>query len=232
MKTRLSLAALAVAALLALALPALAETPSQLARRVQKANQKINTLSASYLRLSRFVAVGPNAGRQVKATGRLLWSRPWNLRLEQDQPRQQLVVATAETVWWVRAARKRADVYPTSRFTSGLKPLMEALGGLASLEDTFVVAKPTRQEAAALADTLTLALEPKIKRADLVRLVVWFDRRSLLPRGFRMVTLVGDVTDYRLREVKVNQPLPAGAFSYKPPPDFKVRDHRGAPPAR
>lgn len=231
-KHRLTFVALMIAALVLAGGAAWAETPSQLAKRVQKANQKLNSLTAAYTRISRFVAVGPNSGRQVRASGSLLWGRPWNLRLAQDKPREQLVVANDKIVWWVRASHKRADIYPVEQFTSGLKPLMEALGGLASLEETFVVDTPSPKEAAVLEGALTLALVPKVKRADLARLVVWFDAKTLLPRGFRMVTLVGDVTEYRLKEVKANPSVPADSFTYKPPEGFKVRDHRPSKPAR
>lgn len=225
-KLRQMIPGLVMAVLLLTASFAQAETPAQLATRVQKANAKLNNLAADYMRISRFVALGPNSGRQVKASGRLLWARPWNLRLEQAKPREQLVVAGPQAVWWVRASRKQADHYPVAQFTSGLKPLMEALGGLSNLGDTFVVASPTANEAKAADGAPALALIPKVKRADLARLVVWFDAGSLLVKGFRMVSMVGDVTEYRLSNVKANGPVAEDAFTFHPPGDFKVRDHR------
>lgn len=208
--------------------PAMAETPAELAARVQARNKSINTLDADYTRISRFVAMGEQSGRQVKAAGRLFWRRPQLLRLEQDAPRKQLVIADLKTVWWVRADRKRADLYPIEQFTTGLKSLMDAIGGLASLEETFTVAAASPDETKAAEGAPVLALIPKVKRADLARLVVWFEPETLVVKGFRMVSLVGDVTGYRLRQVKVNQPVPDGAFKYTPPAGFRVTDHRRA----
>jgi outer membrane lipoprotein-sorting protein len=75
-----------------------------------------------------------------------------------------------------------------------------------------------------------LVLLPRQRRVDLKRLVVWFDPADLVLRGFRLETLVGDVTEYRLSGVEVNPSLEPGLFAYEPPADFRVRDHRQQPP--
>jgi outer membrane lipoprotein-sorting protein len=206
---------------------ALAAQPdaADLAAKVQKRYQKVQALTADYNRTSRFMAGGGQAARQVKAKGRLFWRRPVSLRMEQAEPKAEQVVTAPQGVWWVRPKRKRADLYPLEQFTAGLKSLLDVLGGLAKVDQDFRLEPPTPAESA-LSDGPVLALSPKVKRVDLKRLVVWFDAKEMLLKGFRMKSLVGDVTEYRLTNLKINPDMPDEIFTYKPPVGFKVRDHR------
>ncbi|KMY69011.1 hypothetical protein AAU61_05565 [Desulfocarbo indianensis] len=198
---------------------------AELAASVQKRYQKVHSLSADYTRHSRFLAGGGQGAREVEAKGRLFWKRPLSLRLDQAAPKPELVVTTPQGVWWARPQRQRADLYPLAQFTTGLQSLLDILGGLAKVDQSFNLETPTPQESQAASGPL-LVLSPKEQRADLQRLVVWFDAKELLLKGFRMTSLVGDVTEYNLSGVVVNPELAGDAFSYIPPADFQVRDHR------
>lgn len=207
--------------------PALAEDSAALAKRIQARYQKVSSLAADYTRTSSFVALAGLASRQVKGSGHLIWARTLRLRLEQEKPRQELILAAEGQAWWLRPAKKRADVYPLDRFTSGLTPLLQALGGLASLDADFVVSRPSPAQAAGGPEGgLSLLLNPRQRRADLKALVVWFNQDTLLLSGFKIINLVGDVTTYLLQNVKANVPVEAKLFSFDPPRDWRVVDHR------
>lgn len=225
---KIGLLTLAVAAWLIMATGvSFAQSPAELAVRVQARYQTIQAISADYERSSEFVATGGLNQRKVQGSGRLIWARPDRLRLEQDQPRPELIVAGTEGVWWVRPKRKRADLYPLKQFTTGLRPLLDVLGGLARLDQSFKLAQPTAAEKEAAGQSLPLVLTPITTRADLKRLLVWFDSDQLNLKGFRLTSLVGDVTQYRLVNLKINPSLAKDAFSYSPPQGFRVKDHLG-----
>lgn len=198
-----------------------------LAAKVQARYQQIHNLSAAYHRKSLFVAAGNDSERTVEGQGSLLWARPTSLRLEQEEPRKELIVTQQGSVWWVRPQRGRADVYPLDRFTTGLRSLMDALGGLARVDESFTVEPPGDEDrpASAVAQNV-LVLKPKEKRADLKRLVLWFSPEDMVLQGFRLVSLIGDITEYRLQEVRVNVGLAADSFVYQAPSDYKLTDHR------
>jgi outer membrane lipoprotein-sorting protein len=227
--------ALALACLVTAGLPAVgqcgrAEDVSDLAARIQKRYQNVKSLAADYSRASRFVSLGAQGGREVSGSGRLLWARPVKLRLEQDSPRRELIIAGGGMAWWVRPQRKRADLYPLGRFTGGLTSLLDALGGLSRLDKDFKVSLAAPALAAeAPAGSLVLSLEPRHQRADLKQLLLWFGPEDLLLRGFAIYNLVGDVTIYRLERVRINVPAPAKDFAYQPPVDYRVADHRPLP---
>lgn len=221
---------LALIVILAWALPAAAEEPAALAARIQARYRQIDTLTADYQRHSRFKALGEESGREVSGSGRLYWARPLNLRLEQETPRGELVVTSGREAWWVRPEREKADLYPMDNFTAGLKPILDALGGLARLDQDFTVRAPAAGEGGAPEGMPALALVPKDRRADLSLLVVWFDPGELVLKGFTIINLVGDDTTYRFGEVRVNQPLNEAMFSFTPPAGYRVRDHRPLKP--
>jgi hypothetical protein len=113
--------------------PTLAPSQAQanaLAAKVQARYQQVTSLAADYQRKSVFVATGQDVERTVEGGGHLLWARPLSLRLVQDQPRREQIIAHNGQVWWVRPERGRADLYPLDRFTSDLRSLLDALGGL------------------------------------------------------------------------------------------------------
>jgi outer membrane lipoprotein carrier protein len=220
---------------------AVAPTPSEagahaeaaaLAAKVQARYQQITSLAAIYQRKSLFVAAGNDSERTVEGEGRLLWARPTSLRLEQDEPRKELIVTQQGSVWWVRPQRGRADIYPLDRFTSGLRSLMDALGGLARVDESFTV-EPAGEEdrTPAAAGHHMLVLKPKEKRADLKRLALWFSTEEMVLQGFRITSLIGDVTEYRLQQVRVNPSLAADSFTYQAPADYKLTDHRPQSPS-
>jgi outer membrane lipoprotein carrier protein len=197
-----------------------------LASRVQDNSARIKSLEAEFIRQSDYAAVGTDGARQVRGSGRLFWASPLNLRLEQHTPSREIVVADGASVWWIRPERKRADVYLLDRFTANLTSLLEVLGGLASVNEKFFVEQPLPEELSQAPDELTLALRPQEARADLNRLILWLDAASLRLNGFKFSNVVGDTTMYRLSQVKINPALPAGAFTYTPPGDYRVNDQR------
>ena len=206
--------------------PAQAQTtPQELAAKVQARYQSIHSLKADYHRLSRFQAAAGQPGRVVEGKGKLTWARPLSLRLLQLEPRRELVVTTSQGVWWSRPRLHRADLYPLEQFTSGLRSLLDALGGLASLEQSFILEEPDPEEKTLGQGGPVLVLKPKQSRVDLKRLAIWFSP-DLVLKGFRIMSLMGDLTEYRLSQVKINPPLAPETFSFIPDPSFTIRDHR------
>ncbi len=212
--------------LIMLAAPALAETPAQTAERIQKRYRDIESISANYTRKSKFAASGSIFKSEVEGGGWIAWAKPYSLRLDQREPKKELIVTTSQGIWWVREERSQADLYPTEQFTANLRPVWDSLGGLSSITDTFNLEKATAKEAGLAPGSLALALTPKQARADLNRLVLFFDTDSLLLKGFRIVNLIGDVTDYRFSNMDVNPKLPTWTFNYSPPNEYAILDHR------
>ena len=202
-----------------------------MAQRVQTRYRQVKSLSADYQRASSFVSLGAQSGgRQVVGSGRLTWARPLKLRLEQDTPRRSLSSPAGTLPGGVRPQRKQADLYPLSQFTSGLTSLLDALGGLDSLEKDYKVQEASVKDAAAAPQgSVLLALEPRHRRADLKDLVLVFAKDGLDLRGFVIYNLVGDRTAYSFSNLKINPATTPEMFAYEPPVDYRMVDHRPLP---
>lgn len=207
------------------------ESPSLLAKRVQARYRQVKSLSAQYQRASSFVSLGAQSGgRKVTGSGRLTWARPLKLRLEQDTPRKEMIITGGDAAWWVRPLRRQADLYPLSQFTSGLTSLLDALGGLDSLEKDYKVKDASdKDKAAAPQGSVLLSLEPRHRRADLKELVLVFAKDDLALRGFVIYNLVGDRTAYSFTDLKINPATTPEMFAYEPPVDYRMVDHRPLP---
>jgi outer membrane lipoprotein-sorting protein len=225
-KSSACLAVIMAVVMILCAQPARAEDPLMLAARIKNRYRNINSFSALYERHSRFVAAGSVFNSEVKGSGRLTWQRPFQLRLDQDSPRLEVIVSTGDGVWWVRPDRGRADLYPQEQFTGNLRPLWDALGGLDDLDEMFQVLDPTAEDQELEEGKLILVLKPHKARSDLQRLVLAIDPDSTIITAFRIINLVGDKTDYSFKGIVVNPRLDADTFSFQPSPNLKVVDHR------
>ncbi len=198
----------------------------ELAIQIQNRAVGTTSMQADFIRQSNYVAVGSDGAKQVQGAGKIYWAARLNLRLEQATPNKELIVADGTNVWWVRPERNRADVYPIDQFTNSLRSLLDVLGGLNGIKENFVAEPVQEQDLSNKADEATLVLRPRHPRADLSRLVLWFDESTLTLRGFRFNNVVGDSTEYRFDNVAINQALPKDFFKYRPPADYKVNDQR------
>ena len=225
-KTVLFIIAILMLPSLLLAAPNQADS-QQLIGQIQSKAVATTNLQADFARTSDYVAIGNDGASQVMGTGKLYWAAPLNLRLEQVEPSSELIVSDGASVWWVRPERNRADAYPVDNFTSSLRSVLDILGGLSGINDNFIVEPTLETDLSPDNSDITLVLRPKVARADLNRLVLWFNQDTLQLAGFRFSNVVGDVTQYRFSNVLTNQSLPKDFFKYSPPADYRVNDQRG-----
>ncbi len=205
--------------------PALADDFAALQQRLQKTYDKINAISADFRRESQYISGGGTSGGKVRARGHILWQRPLNLRLNESEPKVQEVVSDGSTLWLVQPDRKRVTIYEVSANTEALRGLLAALSGLRDLSESFKVVQATENEKGPQG-VETVALEPLNPRADMGRLVVWFDVESLELRGLRIVSMVGNINQYGFSDVKFNPQVDGADFTYEPPEGFRVFDQR------
>jgi outer membrane lipoprotein-sorting protein len=88
-------------------------------------------------------------GKQVKgdlATGRIYFRPPYFLRLEQETPRAETVIANGKTLWWYIPDKKRAHQYSFHEFGKELKLLSDIFRGLVRVEENFQVAMLMQEE--------------------------------------------------------------------------------------
>lgn len=81
-------------------------------------------------------------GDQVKgdaASGHIYFRPPDSLKLEQESPREEVIVTNGQILWWYIPAEKRVYRYPRSQFGEELTVLSDIFRGLSKVKEDFRV---------------------------------------------------------------------------------------------
>jgi len=231
---RLTLAALAAALLLAVlpaARAAAAPPPdprapglSGMARlqalidRVKLEQRAVRTLQARFVQhRESSLLVKPE-----DSTGEFSYAAPNRVRWEYSAPNPITVVIDGDqmTTWYRDLGR--ADKLKVGRYSNQVFKYLGASGSMQTLLDYFTVTLEIPKSAS---DPYKLELAPRYARiAKRLRgMTLWIDPQRYFPTRVRYVEGDGDVTEYELKNLQVNPPLPGDRFVLKLPAGVETR---------
>lgn len=126
----------------------------------------------------------------------------------------------SQSDYWVPIGQRRADV--ERRFEPSLESAQTGLVGAGAPADLGWLAR-------LVADDVQLALKPRAAyrdRMDVELVRVWYDRETLLPRAAMVLEPDGDASIVVMRDIALNEALPAGSFSTLLPrdPDWNTQE--------
>jgi outer membrane lipoprotein carrier protein len=203
--------------------PSYAQENPELQSLLEKLKERfgaIKTLKADYVRdlLPKVSSALPSAS--MKAEGRLTFASPNKLRLDQSQPRAELLVSNGEKAWWHIPGEKTAQVFQVKEYGQQVKPITEFFSGLGGLEKHFAVRldKAIPEEAPFYA----LVLQPKAPQPDLNQIHLRVLKTTLLPLEFTFFNILGDGTRFRLSQVQTAVKVSDSAFQFTPPKGVQV----------
>jgi len=133
------------------------------------------------------------------AQGAIFFAPPQKLKLVQEQPTQEIILADGQYLWWYVPAQKKVYRYAPETFGKEMGLLAGLLGGLERVEQDFEVVL-TAEPAP---DNLRIDLRPLNPHADIDRLVVDLDAVCDIQQ-LLIVSPLGSKTRFRfgpLREV-------------------------------
>lgn len=221
----LALALLAAAAVFGLlAGQGRAAGPEEVLTAIQERYAGLTGLAADYTRVTTTPAmegVYQAAARQT-ASGRLLFKKPAQLRLEQRQPRPEKLVTDGVTVWWYIPAENVVHRYTSPDLFLELKPLLDFLSGLDSLSGRFKVKV-----------TPASGQDQPFHRLDLTslkegggpeKISVNFAPGDLTLISFRLTAVLGETTEFTLMNTEINPGLSNDLFTFPLPPGAQVID--------
>jgi len=180
----------------------------------------IKTLKTDYVRdlLPKVSSALPSA--PMKAEGRLTFASPNKLRLDQNQPRAELLVSNGEKAWWYIPGEKTVQVFQVKDYGQQVKPITEFFSGLGGLEKHFTVRldKTIPEEAPFYA----LVLQPKSPQPDLNQIHLRISKTTFLPLEFTFYNILGDGTRFRFSQVQTAVKVGEAAFQFTPPKGVQV----------
>jgi len=189
-----------------------------LIERVKGEQKLLTSLEADFTqeRASEFLAA-PETSR-----GTLSFASPDRVRWEYRSPKPiSLVIHDDEMLTWYRDLG-RAERVKVGRLSTQVFQYLNASGSLESLLRYFRanVTFPPDDE------PYRIELVPRFARVArrLASMTLWIDRQLFLPIRVRYVEPSGDVTEYRLENLRVNRPIPDERFRLDLPPGIEVRE--------
>jgi outer membrane lipoprotein carrier protein len=108
---------------------------------IQKTYGPLPGLSVPYTRevITRSMSMLGAQARGDTASGKIYFRHPHFLRLEQERPKPETIIANKDTLWWYIPEKKCAYRYPANNFGKELRLLSDIFRGLAHVEDNFQV---------------------------------------------------------------------------------------------
>ena len=194
--------------------------------RVKLEQAKIKTLEARFVQHQESsMLAAPET-----STGTISYSAPDKVRWEYQTPNPISVVIQGDvmTTWYQDL--HRAEKVKVGRYSAQVFKYMGASGSMKTLLDYFTVALHTSNRKG----PYRLDLTPRYQRIakKLKSMTLWVDDEKFFPVRLKLVDGAGDTTEYELKDLRINAPIPTDRFVLKLPPGVVTRvidlDHGAA----
>jgi outer membrane lipoprotein carrier protein len=203
-----------------------AEQNENILPTIREKNGGITTMAADYTRVTRTPAMeGVFQSTAIQgASGRIYFKKPDKLSLRQEEPQHEEMVTDGRTVWWYIPIENQVRVYPDVDVYGEIKPLLDFLGGMDSLEGRFQV-KVTPAGTDNGPDH-RLDLTRLEQGAGPSEITVFFSTRDFSLSGFRLTSLTGEITDFTLTNLERNPEIRDDFFRFEIPPGTEVIEEK------
>lgn len=114
---------------------------SRILEGIRAGHNNLSGLSVKYTRevITRSMGMLGNQFRGDLARGIIYFKPPSFLRMEQEKPEQEILVADKDTVWWYIPGKKRVYEYPSQKLGKEIGLLSDIFQGLLEVEQRFQV---------------------------------------------------------------------------------------------
>jgi outer membrane lipoprotein carrier protein len=201
-------------AVLALALPTLAQDIHQLARAVDEHYNHLRSLQADFTEIYR----GDGAERVESGT---LWlKKPRKMRWEYRSPKEKLFVSDGKQVWFYLPAERQARKTDLKKLEDVRSPLAFLLGKTKLENELRGLSKVVDQAPADAGNTLVRGVPQSMaERVSEVQLEITPSDQIV---RILMTEADGATTEFRFADLKENLSLSDGRFQFTPPPGVET----------
>ncbi len=164
-------------------------------------------------------------GDQVKgdlATGHMYFKPPYFLKLAQETPKQETVIANEDIIWWHIPDKKQAYKYSAREFGKELRLLSDIFRGLVKVEERFQVTMLDCNDQG----EYQIGLIPNPLWQDIDRIILTVSKKNYI----RIVGIhyqLGAVTMLTLNDVTPKKDFGKDFFRFVIPEGVKVIEEKG-----
>ncbi len=191
----------------------------QLLDGLKKTYGHLDAISVPYTRevITRSMTMLGEKAKGDLANGTIYFRAPDLLRLEQEKPTIETIIANSATMWWYIPAKKTAYEYKTEEFGKELRLMTNILHGLAQVEDNFKVTLQGKNDLGEFA--LELIPTPPWEDIQKIEVTATEDYRI---RTVKIYNLLGSVTIFTLGAFTEIHTLDKRFFTFTAPKGVKV----------
>ena len=151
------------------------------------------------------------------ASGIIYFKPPHFLRLDQEKPGPEILMADGDTLWWYIPQKKEAHRYGAKDFGRELKLLSDIFRGLADVAESFRLRLEKTHENGD--HEIVLFPDPPWQEIDRIALTV--DPEYNI-RRVRIFNTLGSVTRFNLGDFTLGETFKKGFFEFVVPPGVNV----------
>jgi len=195
------------------------ESLSTILEGIQKTYGPLPGLSVPYTRevITRSMSMLGAQASGDTASGTIYFRHPHFLRLEQEKPKPETIIANEDTLWWYIPHKKSAYRYPADEFGKELRLLSDIFRGLAQVEKSFQVV--LQNQGPSGEHEIELIPDPPWQEID--RIAVTANRQYRI-QSIRIHNALGTTTRFTLGDLSRKNDFEAGFFQFIAPKGVKL----------
>ena len=200
--------------------PVLAEDAlSDILQGIQNRYGHTSGLSVPYTRdvMTRSMSLLGTQAKGDLASGVIHFKSPHFLRLDQEMPASETIIANDEMLWWYIPGKKEAHQYQAKDFGKELRLLGDIFSGLAEVKDRFKVQLQEPEENGDY--RILLTPDPPWQEIDRIALTL---SPAYEIRCVRIFNALGSVTRFNLDDFTLGKTFENGFFEFVAPPGVSV----------
>lgn len=159
-------------------------------------------------------------GAQTKgdlASGIIHFKSPHFLRLGQEKPEPEIIIANDNILWWYIPHKKEAHRYLAKDFGRELRLLSDIFSGLAEVKDSFKVQMQEKDEKG----DYQIEMVPDPPWQEINRIILTVSPEHEI-RSVRIFNALGSVTRFNLGNFTIGKSFKKGFFEFVAPPGVKI----------
>jgi outer membrane lipoprotein carrier protein len=197
-----------------------AETSEQKALdAIQSQYEKVLTFEADFTQQSYVKMM--NQTQSVK--GKVQIKKPGKMRWVYGAPDTQILISNEKTLWLYVPDEEQATKVPVESIYSSNTPAL-FLAGKGKLTQAFNVESVIEED-----PNIIVTLVPKDEEQGLARLVLVADKKNYQITGSTVYDKLGNKTEIRFNQIRVNREIPEEQFQLKTPPNVEILDYTQTP---
>ncbi|MBW1659149.1 MAG: outer membrane lipoprotein chaperone LolA [Deltaproteobacteria bacterium] len=176
-------------------------------QQIEKRYENVNTFRAKFLQISK----APGVVKTEKASGIVYLRKDGKFRWDYDKPEVVLIVSDGKTLWIYQAEDKQVMI--DESFGKKLKRFPYTfLNGMQRLHEDFD-AKVLNSKG----KMVTLELIPKKNLKEITKMLITFDKDTLLIKKIQWVSSQEVKTIITFDDIDITSKIPDSVFHFEPP---------------